>query len=85
MAAKRRVYSALLSFVSWDGVFRWWRPALYLFRHRFLRRDWGGGCTTFPRRSAFSSTCTPSRRSALGSRPTFVHLFGASLLFAVLK
>jgi hypothetical protein len=89
VAAKRRVYSALLSFVSCDGVFRWWRPALDLFRHRFLRRDWGGRCTTFPRRSAFSNSCSlaggrrlaAGRRLALGRRFPVVRRFEVARRF----
>jgi hypothetical protein len=93
VAAKRRVYSALLSFVSWDGVFRWWRPALYLFRRRFLRRDWGGRCTAFPRRSAFSNSCSlaggrrlaAGRRLALGRRFPVVRRFEVARRFVVVR
>ena len=61
----------LLFFVSGERIFRWWRSAVHLFRHRFLLRDWGVRRATFPGRFAFGSTCRRSRRSPLRTRPTF--------------
>ena len=54
--------SALLSLVSGNRIFRWWRSAMHLFRRRFLWRDWGMRRATFPGRFAFGGTCRRSRR-----------------------
>jgi hypothetical protein len=64
-------WERLLSLVSCERAFRWWRPALHLFRRRFLVSDWGGRCVEFPGRSAFSGTCTLGGRSPLRRRVTF--------------
>jgi hypothetical protein len=63
--------SDLLSLVSCERIFRWWRSAFRLFRRRFLLRDWGVRCAAFPGRSAFWSTCASSRRSPLRRGATF--------------
>ena len=71
MVAPKR--SPLLSLVSCERIFRWWRSALCLFRRRLLLRDDSGGArrAAFPGRSAFSSTFTPSSRSPLCRGATF--------------
>jgi hypothetical protein len=62
----------LLSLVSCERIFRWWRSAVCLFRRRFLvRGDRGARCDAFPGRFAFSSTCMPSSRSPLRRRAIF--------------
>ena len=87
MAAKRSVCSALLSFVSCDGVFRSWRPALHLFRHRFLRRDWGGGAPRFRvgLRLAALARLAGGRRLAAGRRLAFVRRFPVVRRFEVAR
>ena len=66
---------ALLSFVSCDGVFRWRRSTLHLFRRRFLLRDWGCAAPRF----RGGLRLAPVARLAIGRR------FAAGRLFALVR
>jgi hypothetical protein len=69
------VPSALLSLVSGDGIFRWWRSALYLFS-RFLLRHWGSCRVKFRgglRLAALARLVGGQKRLLLSFAPPTVH------------
>jgi hypothetical protein len=66
-----RTGSNLLSFVSCERIFRWWRSALRFFRGHFLLRDWSTHRAAFAARSPFCSAAPLCSRSPLRCRATF--------------
>ena len=57
-----RTGSDLLSFVSCERIFRWWRSALRFFRGHFLLRDWSTHRAAFAAVAAWRAA--PLRRRA---------------------